>query len=191
MTEPVETLWVGSDGTAPPAHISAGLLYELAHADASLADGPRWLMMANPEIQPGDLLREEVSWLLGWQALATFGLPEREPEGLLLVGMDGPPDSTRAEQQEFDDFYTQVHLPQVVTSGGYSRGTRYELQRRLRYPYPHAPQFCAVYEADAATTDRKLAAYLKVGTPAPSGTVPQAWARRRTAWRLFYRRHRA
>src|SRR5947208_1010162 len=69
------------------------------------------------------------------------------------VGMHTAPDTDEAALAEFNEFYTNIHVPEVMAYRGFCRGTRFELYREFRHPQPGCPRFCAIYEADKATTE--------------------------------------
>ena len=86
---------------------------------------------------------------------------------------------------EFNAFYTGIHVPEVMAYGGYSRGTRFELYREFAHPAPGCPRFCAIYEADAATTEARATRRAAGGSLSPG---PAVWEKHDTIWRLVYRR---
>jgi hypothetical protein len=102
-----------------------------------------------------------------------------------LVGMNVPAETDASSLAEFNAFYTQVHVPEVMAAGGYTRGTRWELYREFAHPAPGAPRFCAIYEADSAATDERDA---RRAARRPFASGPPAWEQRDTVWRLVYRR---
>jgi hypothetical protein len=191
MTEPTYATWIGADGVAPVSGERDSRYYEIAQADPRLGGGPRWLTVTDHDRKPDGDDPGTGTWHLGWRALATHGQRDATHEAIYFVGMDFAPGSDIEQQREFDEFYTQVHVPEVVAAGGYSSGTRYALHRQLRYPAPKAPGLCAVYEADAAATARKLTTLGSTAAARPSyNSGPSAWTGRVTAWRLLYRRIR-
>ena len=70
------------------------------------------------------------------------------------VGMDTAPETGASELAEFNRFYSQVHLPEVVAgNSGFVRATRYELAG----PDPRGdfgPRWLAVYEMDGEAAAR-------------------------------------
>jgi len=187
--------------------------YELDEQDGRGDFGPRWLAIyemdgeegasiyvernngpaeARPKYTPGPPLwqRYQPWWRLIWRRL----VPKEGDLGLagapylFLVGMDVPAGTNAADLADFDQFYTNTHVPEVVANGDFLRGNRFELRNDLRHPEPGAPQFLAVYEGDEQARENraKRAANL---IPAPSfSSGPPAWEAHATAWRLMYRR---
>ncbi len=105
------------------------------------------------------------------------------------VGINTPPNLDEAGLAEFNEFYTNIHVPEVMANLGYSRGTRFELYRAFRHPAPGCPQFCAIYEGDEAAT---AANQQRRAKPQPGGSAfssgPPTWEKHDTLWRLVYRR---
>ena len=62
---------------------------------------------------------------------------------------------------EFNTFYTNIHVPEVMAHRGYRRGTRFERHCEFRHPQPGR-------------------------RPLSSG--PPTWEKHDTLWRLVYRR---
>jgi len=187
--------------------------YELHEQDARGDFGPRWLAVyemdgeaaatayverndgppeGRPQYTPGPSLwqRYQPWWRLIWDRfvpkegdLGSAGAPY-----LFLVGMDVPKDTSAKDLADFNEFYTNTHVPEVVAAGDYMRGSRFELRNGLRHPEPGSPQFLAVYEGD----ERAIASRAKrAANPAPPGSFssgPPAWEAHITAWRLLYRR---
>src|SRR6266581_4824916 len=103
------------------------------------------------------------------------------------VGMNTPSDTDPAAVAEFSQFYSTIHVPEVVERSGYARGTRWELHRAFRHPQPGCPRFCAIYEADAAATQTNQQ---RRGNPNPQpgdrplSSGPPTWEKHDTLWRL-------
>jgi hypothetical protein len=97
--------------------------------------------------------------------------------------MNVPASTSPSELEEFNAFYTNIHLPEIVAVLGFRSGTRYEIHRAFSHPPPGAPRFLAVYEAD----DDAIRALGKGARPTFS-PGPKAWEARETLWRLAYRR---
>jgi hypothetical protein len=104
------------------------------------------------------------------------------------VGMDIPADSSAADVAAFNDFYSNVHKPEVLAGNpGFLRGRRYELaQDDTRGA--RGPRFIAAYDIES-----KEAAQLYItrndgpanGRPVYSDG-PAAWQKRSTKWRLMW-----
>src|SRR5207302_1505215 len=101
------------------------------------------------------------------------------------VGTNVPADTDATDLAEFNAFYTDTHVPEVMAGGGYARATRFELYREFAHPAPGCPRFCAIYEADAEATETRAARRAVRATLSPG---PPVWAQRDTVWRLVYRR---
>jgi hypothetical protein len=104
------------------------------------------------------------------------------------VGMDIPADTSAADVAAFNDFYSNVHKPEVLAGNpGFLRGRRYELaQDDTRGP--RGPRFIAAYDIES-----KEAAQLYITCndgPASGRPVysdgPAAWQKRSTKWRLMW-----
>ena len=104
------------------------------------------------------------------------------------VGMDIPADTSAADVAAFNDFYSNVHKPEVLAGNpGFLRGRRYELaQDDTRGP--RGPRFIAAYDIES-----KEAAQLYISRndgPASGRPVysdgPAAWQQRDTKWRLLW-----
>jgi len=122
------------------------------------------------------------TWSLLYRRVAETSPEAGAPYAIYLLGVNPPPDATDEDLDVFNDFYTNVHLPEVAERRHALRAVRYELLQEVRPPYKSAPQFLAVYEVDeeAASVRRH------VGPPYASG--PEVWQRHTTPWRLWYRR---
>jgi hypothetical protein len=187
--------------------------YELIEQDARGNFGPRWLAayeMDSQKAADGYIERNDgpsegrpkysagpAAWQTyeGWWRLIWHRLvPEAGELGgagapyIYMVGMDVPEGTDEQGLREFNDFYTQIHVPEVVAVNSFLRGTRYELYRDFRHPEPGSPHFLAVYEG----TDESLAARAaRAADPAsakPLSSGPPTWEGHVTAWRLLYRR---
>ena len=66
--------------------------------------------------------------------------PERGPFAIYLLGVDPPADATDDDLAAFNDFYTNVHLPEVAERRHALRAVRYELVDAVRPPYQGAPR---------------------------------------------------
>ena len=115
-------------------------------------------MMDQPRIDrrtpPGRTSRKYTStvWRMLWHPARHVRERPAGPDSIFMVGMNVPADTDAAGLAEFNEFYTNTHVPEVMAYGGYARGTRFELHRAFAHPVPGSPRFCAIYEADAAAT---------------------------------------
>jgi hypothetical protein len=187
--------------------------YELMEQDARGDFGPRWLAMYEMESQeaadlyikrndgppeerptytagPAAWQQYEGRWRLLWHRLVPEEgeLGEAAAPYLFMVGMDVPEGTDAQGLSEFNEFYTNVHLPEVVSANGFLRGIRYELYRSFRHPEPGAPQFLAVYEGTDESLDVRAKRGAAPGSASPLSSGPPTWEAHVTAWRLWYRR---
>jgi hypothetical protein len=126
-----------------------------------------------------------------WRQVSSSGTASQPPHSIFMVGMNVPPDTDAAGLAEFNAFYTDIHVPEVMARGGYARGTRFALHRALRHPQPGCPRFCAIYEADAAATQNNQKRRSQPAPPPderPLSSGPPTWEKHDTLWRLVYRR---
>jgi hypothetical protein len=174
-----------------PAHCGPRWLavYEMvdeAAAERYIKDDARpWLHRQKYSAWPAARKRARTLWRMIWRHLVSVGSSDREPESIFMVGMNVPPDTDEVGLAEFNTFYTETHVPEVMAYGGYSRGTRFELYREFAHPAPGCPRFCAIYEADAAATEQREERR-SVRPQLSSG--PPTWENHDTLWRLVYRR---
>jgi hypothetical protein len=186
--------------------------YELQEQDARGDFGPRWLAVyemdsqaaadlyvkrndgppeGRPTYTPGPAAWQQYQgwWRLLWHRrvpdtgeLGAAGAPY-----LFMVGMDVPAGTSQQGLQEFNDFYTNIHVPEVVSVSKFLRGTRYELYRDFRHPEPGSPQFLAVYEGDKGSLEARSKRAAEPRSAAPLSSGPPVWEAHATAWRLLYR----
>lgn len=121
-----------------------------------------------------------LSWSLQYRRVAETGPPVTRPYAIYLLGVNPPVDATENDLDVFNDFYTNVHLPEVAERRHALRATRFELVEEIRPPYKGAPRFLAVYEVD----EEGAANRRHVGPPYAVG--PEIWQRHTTPWRLWY-----
>jgi hypothetical protein len=171
-----------------PADPSTGAHFELLAVAARGFRPPKFLSAVpgvaeqggadeDPE-RPG--LRQ--TWSLIYRPVAETAPAQVAPFAIYLLGVDPPDDVTDEELVVFNDFYTDVHLPEVAARRRALRAVRYELEEVVKPPYPGAPRFLAVYEVDEdSAADRRHS-----GPKYASG--PDVWQRHTTPWRLWYRR---
>ncbi len=152
-------------GFRPPTLLSA------VHGSGS-ADG------AEEPDRPG--LR--LTWSLLYRPVAETAPAEVAPFAIYLLGVNPPADASDEDLVVFNDFYTNVHLPEVAERRRALRAVRYELVDAVRPPYQGAPRFLAVYEVDEESAANRRHS----GLPYASG--PEVWQGHTTPWRLWYRR---
>lgn len=159
-------------------------VYEMAHEGAARIygarnDGPA---EGRPRYTPGPPVWDKMvpKWRMIWRTFAESGTAGGAAAEIFVIGMDPPASAGPSGLGEFNDFYTRIHLPEVVERGGYTRGTRQECYREFLHPAPHCPRYCAVYEAE-----KEASGALPASATTPG---PAVWDQREVAWRLVYRR---
>jgi hypothetical protein len=183
--------------------------YELTKADPRGDFGPRWLtvyemadeaaaityMARNdgpPEGRPAytafpEAWRDAATtrWRIIWRQIAKAGSLDQPPYSIYIVGIDPPAATSDAEITEFNEFYTNVHLGEVMAASNYGRGTRFERERAFVHPDPGCPRYLAIYEADDVT-GKELEA--NPGGSRNLSVGPVVWQEHTTPWRLVYNR---
>ncbi|MFC4055864.1 hypothetical protein ACFOY4_39775 [Actinomadura syzygii] len=129
---------------------------------------------------PGAWQRATAVWRMVWENTGSVGAADVDPGRMSMIGMDPATDATAAEIAEFDDFYTGVHLPEILPRFGYDRGSRFRLWHEFIHPAPGAPRYNAIYEADDPEPKPPS------GEPLTPG--PRAWEERQVRWRVKFRR---
>jgi hypothetical protein len=191
------TAWSGWDprsgATVDPAAIFSAdhereAAYDLLAVTARGFRPPRFLRTTIlPDTGDDGYVEEDhetlkMTWSLLYRRVAETGPALVAPYGIYLLGVNPPADMTEADLDVFNDFYTNVHMPEVAERRHALRAVRYELLRAIRPPYQGAPQFLAVYEVDETGVSNRR----HTGPPYTSG--PEVWQRHKTPWRLWYRR---
>jgi hypothetical protein len=121
------------------------------------------------------------SWSLMYRYVTETGPALVRPYAIYMVGVDPPPDIDAAGLHEFNEFYTNVHVPEVLKRRRGLRATRYELFRELTPPVEGHPRFMATYEVDEKATANTR----HIGGGYSRG--PDVWRKHKTPWRLWYR----
>ena len=160
-------LAVAARGFRPPQYLSVRGL------PSSFEDEDR----AAPSIGP---LRQ--TWSLEYRQVVETAPADVVPHAIYLLGVNPPDGATDKELEVFNDFYTNVHLPEVARRRHALRAVRFELVQALKPPYQGAPRFLAVYEVDEAGASNRR----HVGPGYSPG--PEVWQQHTTPWRLWYRR---
>ena len=122
------------------------------------------------------------TWSLLYRPVSATAPATVAPFAVYLLGVDPPAGATDDELVEFNEFYTNVHLPEVAERRNALRASRFELVEAIRSPYKGPPRYLAAYEVD----EKSAANRRHSGPPYSSG--PDVWQRHRTPWRLWYRR---
>ena len=123
-----------------------------------------------------------ITWSLLYRYVASTGPEVVVPYAIYVLGVNPPADLDATQTQEFNDFYTNVHMLEVAEQRGALRASRYELDRELAPPGRGAPRFLAVYEVDENGARQRK----HVGPPYQRG--PEVWQKHTTPWRLWYQR---
>ena len=98
-----------------------------------------------------------------------------------MVGMNVPADTTAKELADFNDFYSNTHVHEVLANNpGFSNPTRYELFT----PGAVGPRFLAMYEVDSEAAAQ---GHLNRRSGVTYSKGPVAWEKHDTIWRLSYR----
>jgi hypothetical protein len=169
-----------------PRWLAAYTMQDQTAAEQYVKDNARpWLHRKRYSPWPAARRKAKTVWRMIWQQLASLGSAENPPTSIFLVGMNVPEQTSDAELAEFNRFYTETHVPEVMASGGYQRATRFELYRAFAHPEPGCPRFLAVYEADSAATEQREE---RRSSRAPLSAGPPTWEAHDTIWRLVYRR---
>ena len=192
-----------------------GRRYELAQDDPRGARGPRFLAAYDIENEAGALgyiarndgpleqrskysqgpsawQQHTTNWRLMWRRILTVpqNAPATEAAYIYLIGMNAPADANAADLAEFNTFYSNVHVPEVMAANGFERGVRYERLREFAHPNPGGPRFLAAYaikDEAAARAHMQSRATPRTGASTLS-EGPRVWQRHDTLWRLTYRR---
>jgi hypothetical protein len=105
-----------------------------------------------------------------------------ESEVILLVGVNCV---DPARETEFNDWYENVHLPEVCRAPGVKGADRYQIAA----PAPDSPQYLAMYQLDGQQGLQDYTAYRQAQS---QGKVPPftAGPPLKVVWRTAYRRLR-
>jgi hypothetical protein len=154
--------------------------YELLAVTARGFRPPQFLSVVHGEAEQA-YEGFSLTWSLQYRHVAETGPQLVRPYAIYLLGVNPPVDTTEAELEVFNDFYTNVHLPEVAERRHALRATRHELWREIRPPYNGVPRFLAVYEVDEESASNRR----HTGPPYTAG--PEVWQGHTTPWRLWYR----
>ena len=169
IEERYELLAVAARGFRPPRFLTTVDLPDPDDTDPSARTES-----AHPGLRP--------TFSLLYRRLAETGPAAAAPYAIYLLGVNPPADATDEDLRVFNDFYTNVHLPEVAERRHALRAVRYELVEEVRPPYRGAPRFLAAYEVDEESAANRR----HTGPKYASG--PEVWQRHTTPWRLWYRR---
>ncbi len=143
---------------------------------------------APAELPQGDALEplagvHESMWNMSWRKISDTGVPSVRPDRARLLSLSPPDDATADEIADWNQFYTEVHVPEAMQRRGWTRATRWTLEHCSLHPNPGCPRYFVLYEGvgfkDA--TDEEVAAW------GPWSQGPALWKRHVGAWTLDYR----
>ncbi len=122
---------------------------------------------------------------------------------IYLSGQSPAPGTDEQGEKDYNDLYTNHHIPELVGCCHFLWGVRYKLHTEVTHPAPGAPKYLALYEA-SPTSFRPAGAGAwmcaprgtyeadpKIHIPEPENgfTVgPPSWVNRVVTWRLSYAR---
>ena len=105
--------------------------YEMTDEAAALqyiTDNARpWLHRKRYSPWPAARKRAKTVWRMLWRQVSVTGSTDQPPASIFMVGMNIPADTDASGLAEFNAFYTETHVPEVMAYGGYARATRFEL----------------------------------------------------------------
>ena len=169
-------------GSRAPFWLAVYDIADQGNADGYLQRAAAGIAVSPPFTPPPPAWKKlEVRWRLLWRAFHSRGSCE-DPQRLFLVGMDPMAGASTVERKDFDDFYSDVHVPEVMELLGFESGKRSRCHGTIAYPGDNGPEFCAAYEStDRTPMDR-------AGARGRLSEGPRAWQHRRVSWRLTYER---
>jgi hypothetical protein len=183
--------------------------YELAKPDPRGDFGPHWLAVyemadeqaastymdrndgppeGRPTYTPVPAAWRETAktrWRIIWRQIADAGALDEPPYSIFIVGINPPAGASDEETAEFNEFYTNTHMGEVMAASKYGRANRWEQARAFLHPDPGCPRYLAIYEADDATG--KQLETTPTG-PRELSVGPVVWQEHTTPWRLVYNR---
>ena len=173
-----------------PKDVRAGAHFELLAVAGRGFRPPTLLSVVNGQYGPGYAeAREDPdppglrrTWSLLYRPVVETSPVQEAPFAIYLLGVDPPAGAAEEDLEVFNDFYTNVHLPEVAERHRALRGSRYELVDAIQPPFQGAPRYLAVYEVDEESAANRRHS----GPKYASG--PDIWRRHTTPWRLWYRR---
>lgn len=178
------------------------VVYEIVNVEAlvgctkALADSAAALDLSSKPLSR-DPLPPVVRWRMAFACLGRQPQQGAEPLPYLqAIGMDLPPTTDTELIKGFNSFYSQTHVPEVLSAFNFERGHRYELvagfaapsalhRRRddgASNPVGLPPRYLATYEG------RMPIDIQEDNSDYPWSEGPAVWQARRTRWRLLYKR---
>ena len=107
-----------------------------------------------------------------------------------MVGMNVPPDTDEAELAEFNAFYTDIHVPEVMERGGVHTARAGNCTAPFAIRSRDAPG--SVRSMRPMQPPRRQPATPEQSHPQPGerplSSGPPTWEKHDTLWRLVYRR---
>jgi hypothetical protein len=131
------------------------------------------------------------AWRVIWRSVHQVGVAPSPVDSIHFVGMDVPPHTTDRELEEFNDFYSTVHVREALEFTHCQRGTRFEARWRPESHVARVPRFSTVYEADPDTEWASEKAWAELAAqlgPDAFSPGPRAWEDKLPAWRVTYKR---
>jgi hypothetical protein len=127
-------------------------------------------------------------WRHFWRRVApgSGSLADEDSTMLRLIANQPRPDIDPFRLAEFNQYYTDMHVPGIVDANGWLRGTRFELVRDFVKDQYGVPRFLAVYEGNEESSARQAARHALGQTTEIPG--PKSWDERTSHWRFRYRR---
>jgi hypothetical protein len=135
---------------------------------------------------PGPWATMTPRWRMIWErkvVLDANGQSNDQPKTVMFIGMNPMADASQPQVEEFNTFYNETHLDEVLEWGRFDCATRFELHTGLLHPGDGPPRYCATYEIAGANPWEEGGA----GRSAEFSSGPPAWEGRDTLWRLVYR----
>jgi hypothetical protein len=187
--------------------------YELIEPDPRGIAAPQWLAVyevadraaaeayisrrngtapGKPVFTPGPPVwtdKMKIVWRMMWKRMVAEGNTNALPHVVRMIGMDPAPGTDVTGLAEFNRYYSDVHLREVLGTVPFDSAVRYEVMAELA-PLPDStPRYCAIYEAEESKIEAMDAAYAAIAkSPPVREPAPPSWVNRNTAWRLTYQR---
>lgn len=125
----------------------------------------------------------EPMWRIAWRKVSDSGVTTTQTERVRFIAMSPPDDATDQEVDEWNSFYTEVHVREAMQRRHWTRATRWECQAAPLHPHPGSPRFVVLYEATGFTDVPES----DVAALGPWTEGPTIWKRNVTSWVLDYR----
>ena len=136
--------------------------------------------------------RTTIRWRMLWRQISAAGQAPEAYHGMFVVGMNVPDDTPPEGMREFNAFYTDIHVPEVMQLGRLRLGPPLRALPRVPASRPGCPRFLAVYQGDQPATQASQQRGSGPNPPRPSPSRftdgPPTWERHDTLWRHVYRK---